>query len=61
QAMFIAGSPYWDWYWPVIRNDLVNMQREDGSWKDNVGEAYATAMATIILQIPYKYLPIFQR
>ena len=61
QAMFIAGSPYWEKYWPMIRNDLVNMQREDGSWKDNVGEAYATAMATIILQIPYKYLPIFQR
>jgi prenyltransferase/squalene oxidase-like repeat protein len=61
QAMFIAGSPHWDWYWPAVRNDLVNMQREDGSWKDNVGEAFATAMATIILQIPYKYLPIFQR
>ena len=32
----------------------------NGTWRDNVGTNYATAMALLVLQIPYRYLPIFQ-
>jgi hypothetical protein len=62
QAMYLAGGEYWASWWPAIRDDLVASQKEDGSWDDNhVGEAYGTAMALIILQMPKRYLPIFQR
>jgi hypothetical protein len=62
QAFFQAGGDYWsDWY-PKIRDELVEGQNILGDhWEDLVGPNYATAMATLILQIPYRYLPIFER
>ena len=33
-----------------------------GSWVDHqIGDAYATAMGLIVLQMPKRYLPIFQK
>ncbi len=61
QAMYIAGSPYWDRYYPVVRDQLISYQKPDGSWDSNVDETFSTAMAAIILQIPLRFLPIFQR
>jgi hypothetical protein len=38
------------------------MQEKDGAWPIRyVGKAYSTASATLILQVPYRYLPIFER
>ncbi len=38
------------------------MQAPDGSWNgDGIGEVYGTAIAVIILQLPFKFLPVFQR
>ncbi|MBI4711894.1 MAG: terpene cyclase/mutase family protein [Planctomycetes bacterium] len=61
QSFFQAGGRYWQTYWPMIQLEIVPNQRADGSWIDDVGAPYATAMACIILQIPNDYLPIFQR
>jgi prenyltransferase beta subunit len=61
QAMWQAGSPYWDKWYPAIRDALVSRQAEDGSWNDSICTEYGTAMACIILQMPNNYLPIFQR
>lgn len=62
QAMYLAGGDSWANWWPVIRDELVSRQRPDGSWDDSqVGPQYGTAMALIILQMPKRYLPIFQR
>ncbi len=62
QAMYLAGGDDWDAWWPAIRQKLIDDQRDDGSWEDRtVGPAYATAMALIILQMPKRYLPIFQK
>ena len=62
QAMFQSGEKDWKLWFPKIRDDLLLRQRPDGSWKgDEVGSVYGTAMAAIVLQIPYQYLPIFQR
>lgn len=63
QAMYIAGGRYWQWYFPAIREELLRLQEPGGNWKNNVGPGpdFATAVATLILQIPYRYLPIFQR
>ncbi|MCZ6689196.1 MAG: terpene cyclase/mutase family protein [Planctomycetota bacterium] len=61
QAFFQAGGGTWKRNYPVIRDDILEMQRKDGSWRDMVGPHYATSMACIILLIPYRYLPIFDR
>lgn len=63
QAMYLAGGPHWSAWWPAIREELIASQnREDGSWHDGyAGTAYGTAMALIILQMPKRYLPIFQK
>ncbi len=62
QAMYLAGGEWWATWWPAIRRELLSEQRADGRWDDpSVGDAYGTAMALIILQMPKRYLPIFQR
>jgi hypothetical protein len=61
QAFYQAGGQYWARWYPDIREEIVNGQHKEGYWEDLVGRNYATAMATIILQIPYRYLPIFER
>jgi hypothetical protein len=62
QAFFQAGEPYWSEWYPSIRDEIVEGQAVLGDhWEDLVGPCYATAMATLILQIPYRYLPIFER
>lgn len=62
QAMYLAGGERWKRWWPAIRNELLARQENSGSWNDHqAGEAYGTAMALIILQMPKRYLPIFQK
>ena len=61
QAMFLAGGEYWAGYYPPTRTILLNQQNENGSWSAGEGDAYGTAMALIVLQMPHRYLPIFQR
>jgi hypothetical protein len=62
QGFYMAGDEYWDAYFPKARDQLAAMQAPDGSWNgDGIGQVYGTAIAAIILQLPFKYLPVFQR
>lgn len=62
QAMYLAGGDAWARWWPAIRTELLEAQLDDGTWPDpSVGTAYGTAMALIVLQMPKRYLPIFQK
>ncbi len=61
QAMWHAGGDYWAKWYPAIRDELILRQQETGAWADAICNEYGTAMATIILQMPNNYLPIFQR
>ncbi len=62
QACFLSGGDRWATWWPAIRRELMTMQSGAGSWSDNsAGDDYGTAMALIILQMPKRYLPIFQK
>jgi hypothetical protein len=63
QAYYMAGDKYWDEYFPTARDQLLSMQdKSDGSWNgDGIGHTYGTAIALVILQLPYKYLPVYQR
>ena len=61
QAMFIAGGDDWQRWWPVIQDQLLARQAPTGPWTGQAGDAYATALALIILQLPQRLLPIFQK
>jgi hypothetical protein len=62
QAMYQRGGKDWKTYFPSIRSQLLERQFPDGSWQgDSIGEVYGTALACMILQLPYGYLPIMQR
>ncbi len=62
QVMYLAGDKEWNKYFPKMREFLLATQEEDGSWNgDSVGTVYGTAIALIILQLPYNNLPIMQR
>ncbi|MEN0019247.1 MAG: prenyltransferase/squalene oxidase repeat-containing protein [Planctomycetota bacterium] len=62
QAMFLAGGDDWASWWTAISEHMLSLQLEDGNWRDrSVGDEYGTAMALIILQMPKRYLPIFQK
>lgn len=62
QAMYLAGGDNWADWWPGVRDEVISRQREEGFWDDpNAGTEYGTAMALIILQMPKRYLPIFQK
>lgn len=62
QTMYLAGGESWATWWPAVRGELLSKQEPDGSWNDpSVGPAYGTAMALIILQMPKRFLPIFQK
>jgi hypothetical protein len=62
QAMYLAGGEYWQKWWPAARDELLSRQASNGGWLNHhAGGAYATAMALIVLQMPKRYLPIFQK
>jgi hypothetical protein len=63
QSMYLAGGDAWARWWPATRRELIGKQdARNGSWPDaSVGPAYGTAMALIVLQMPKRFLPIFQK
>jgi hypothetical protein len=61
QATFLAGGDYWATWFPTVREELVASQLPNGSWSSNHGESYGTAMSLIVLEMPNRLLPIFQR
>ncbi|MEM9417771.1 MAG: prenyltransferase/squalene oxidase repeat-containing protein [Planctomycetota bacterium] len=61
QAMFLAGGGYWSEWFPRMREELIDRQQNSGAWSSNHGETYGTGMSLLILQIPNRLLPIYQR
>lgn len=61
QAMYLSGSSLWSQWYPAIRDELVDAQQADGYWRGQAGNEYGTAMALIVLQMPNRLLPIFQK
>ncbi|MEZ5962877.1 MAG: prenyltransferase/squalene oxidase repeat-containing protein [Planctomycetota bacterium] len=63
QAFFWAGGTRFQAYYQRLAEDILSLQRNDGSWRNRTGpgDAFSTAVASIVLQLPRQYLPIFQR
>ena len=63
QAYYVTGDPKWTNYFKKTKSLLLETQERDGRWRCHTGpgDAFGTAVASLILQIPLQYLPIFQR
>ncbi len=62
QSLYMRGGKDWDNYYPKMRDKLLSLQNIDGSWDgDGVGTVYGTSIALTLLQLPYGYVPIYQR
>jgi hypothetical protein len=62
QAVWQKGDKWWSRYYPGIQKFLLRTQQGNGSWQgDGAGLIYGTAIALLILQIPYNHLPILSR
>ena len=67
QAFYTYGNKFqgtvWTQYFERLREVLLGLQNKDGSFPNDVGPglAFGTAAACLILEIPYRFLPIFQR
>jgi len=60
QAMYQYGEEYWEDWYPGIRETLLKKQEADGRWRGEAGDIYGTAVAVLVLGVPYRYLPIYQ-
>lgn len=69
-AMYHTGGPDWERWNQELKRTLLKLQNQNGtdagSWPANGvwggygGRVYSTAMATLNLEVYYRYLPIYQ-
>ena len=63
QAMHHVGGARYDRFAQRLWDDLLALQQTDGRWVDRVGpgDEFSTAIACLLLALPWQMLPIFQR
>jgi hypothetical protein len=64
QCVYQAGDAYYQPWYPKIRDALLRRQERQGNWgggSSGAPDEYSTAMAILVLGVPYRYLPIYQR
>jgi hypothetical protein len=62
QTMWHSNEDDWPLWYGSVRDEIVKMQHQNGGWREQaVCPEYATAMACLVLEMPYNFLPIFQR
>lgn len=52
---------WWTRWYPAATNYVISQQSGDGSFKGFESGAYGAAMGTLVLALPYRCLPIYQR
>ena len=68
-AMYLSKSEHWDQWNQAMQQQLIRRQRTTGDWAGSWdpdttwggygGRVYSTAMATLCLEVYYRYLPVF--
>lgn len=61
QAYWLRGGLIWPRWYGAIRDELLSLQNDDGTWFSFISVDYATACSLIVLQLPNGYLPIFRK
>jgi hypothetical protein len=61
-AIFQYGGDEWARWYPAMRDEVLKKQRPDGTWMGQDPETCIldTAFALLALELPYRYLPLFQ-
>ncbi len=65
QYQFVSPRTWNEWH-SKNRENFLKLQHPNGAWTDEIGgwdpktNAFATAMACLVLSIPRGYLPVFQ-
>jgi hypothetical protein len=60
QSLGEWGRDAWRRWYPAITKSLIAAQKPEGKW-DGAYDEYPTAIAVLVLSIPHRYLPIYQR
>ena len=60
--MINEGGDVWDWYNEMFRDQLIEAQKDDGSWSQRmqhgpINDHMATCLATLTLEVYYRFLP----
>jgi hypothetical protein len=64
-SLYHQGGPAWETWNRAMRDTLVGLQSKQGSWEPishwspHGGRVYSTAMATLCLEVYYRYLPLY--
>jgi hypothetical protein len=61
QAMYQTSEEELKAWYPKITKRMLASQDPNGSWSAGPGNVYGTAMSILVLGVPYRYLPIYQR
>ena len=61
QSLGAVGRQAWAAWYPAFVKDMLKRQKPEGRWDGGGHEPYGTCMALLILAVPYRYLPIYQR
>ena len=61
QSSYQAGNKMFNYWYPRISRVLLKRQRPDGSWPSGISPSFSTSLSILILAVPYRYLPIYQR
>ena len=64
ECLLQAGGEKWRKWFPNLRDRLVQVQNEDGSWAGHhciTSRTFCTAAALLVLASPNRYLPISQK
>ena len=63
ETMLQKGGKDWETWFPEVRDKIVSVQNEDGSWTGHhciTSRTFCTAAACLVLSAPNRYLPISQ-
>ncbi len=61
EVMLNRGGDEWQTWFGTVRDKLIKVQNRDGSWQGHhciTSRTFCTACAMLVLQAPYRYLPI---
>ncbi|MCY3023822.1 MAG: terpene cyclase/mutase family protein [Planctomycetota bacterium] len=58
-AIFQHGGAEWSKWYAAMSDSLVQSQSPDGGWDDSYGGVFV-ALSVMSLELPYRYLPMFQ-
>ena len=62
QVMWHCAGDDWPLWYQSVSEEILSMKRDNGLWRDNIiCPEYSTAMACLVLEMPFNFLPIFQR